>query len=471
MNRNPKLVKLLLFFAFFACVVYSCTTTDELSKEESNQKERLPSYYDSYLYTIAHRIKNVVSNSSRESDGFFFITDTHVADNALNGGVILCRLQELTHVKKVVWGGDAISAFGTKADLDEQISIQDNYLKNCNDKGMLLKVRGNHDYLIMNNNNDMSNGYLYTEAFTNQHMLMDKKIKAVFDGNLQDSYYYVDNKKANIRYIVLSTTESLGEGVGVSSNVKNGLKRNEGTQRMKKQWDWLFTKALNTNMNVVIISQIPISYICSRSGNDNYELRQALRAFKKRLQYGEYDFSNANANLVACIAGHSHVDSQEMNDGILFVTTSCDAFPDDDGSTKNVAIDVITDKREKGTIKEQLIDYYNIDIKNSIVSTLRIGGGKDRYFHINTIELEIGDTCTLVPQYIETNSWKSYNEENHDNTDDVWPKWINGERNLVLPNDRVSVQNGVVTAKKSGGANVVAISNDNVIELFYIKVN
>lgn len=471
MNRNQRLVILLVFVAFFARIICACASTDGLSKEESNQKERLPSYYDSYLYTIAHRIKNVVSNSSRESDGFFFITDTHVADNALNSGNILCRLQELTQVKKVFWGGDAVCAFGTKADLDEQISIQDNYLKNCNDKGMLLKVRGNHDYLIMNNKNDMSNGYLYSETFTNQHMLMDKKIKAVFDDNNQDTYYYVDNKEANIRYIILSTTESLGEGTVISGNVRNGLKWNEGTQRMKRQWDWLFTKALNTNMNVVIISHIPISYICSRSGNDNYELRQALRAFKKRLQYGEYDFSNANANLVACIAGHSHVDSQEMNDGVLFVTTSCDAFPDDDGSTKNVAIDVITDKRGKGTIKEQLIDYYNIDIKNNIVSTLRIGGGKDRYFHINTIELEIGDTCTLIPQYIETNSWKSYNEGNHDNTDDVWPKWINGERNLVLPNDRVSVQNGVVTAKKSGGANVVAISNDNVIELFYIKVN
>lgn len=462
---------LLVFVAFFAGVICACASTEELSRKGHNQDEWLPSYYDSYFTTVASRINDVVSSSSRESDGFFFITDTHVADNALNGGNILCRLQELTHVKKVFWGGDAVCAFGTKADLDKQIIIQEDYLKKCDEKGMLLKVRGNHDYLIMNSNDDRLNGYLYPESITNQHMLMGKKIKAVFVDNIQDTYYYVDNKAANLRYIILSTTESLGEGVDVSSNVKNGLKRKEGTQRMKKQWDWLFTKALNTNMNIVIISHIPISYICSRSGNDNYELRQALRAFKKRLQYGEYDFSNANANLVACIAGHSHVDSQEMNDGILFVTTSCDAFPDDDGSTKNVAIDVITDKRGKGTIKEQLIDYYNIDIKNNIVSTLRIGGGKDRYFHINTIELEIGDTCTLVPQYIEASIWKSYNEGNHDKTDDLWPKWINGERNLVLPNDRVSVQNGVVQAKKSGGANVVAISNDNIIELFYIKVN
>jgi hypothetical protein len=171
MNRNQRLVILLVFVAFIAGIVCACASTDGLSRKVRNQDEWLPSYYDSYLPAIAKRINDIVSSSSRESDGFFFITDTHVADNALNGGDILCILQELTQIKKVFWGGDAVCAFGTKADLDEQISIQDNYLKNCNDKGMLLKVRGNHDYLIMNSSDDRSNGYLYSETITNQHML------------------------------------------------------------------------------------------------------------------------------------------------------------------------------------------------------------------------------------------------------------------------------------------------------------
>lgn len=456
--------------------IFECVNGHIKTKNFDSQKGvvNLPEYYDDYLVEVSDKINALILANSKESDGFFFITDTHVSSNTLNGGKIIKNLQELTPIKKVVWGGDGIAAFGTKSDLDEQIFVQDKYLKECCGLGILFNVRGNHDYLIMNSASDQTNGYIYSEAAT-RNILSNERNKVVYAEDTPDTYYYFDNEVANIRYIVLSTSESLGEGTtvhGVDGYARDGIARpgtSGCTERMEKQWNWLFDVALNTDINIVIISHIPFSLICSSSGNGSYELRQTLRAYQNRRSIFGYDFSDAKGHILACIGGHSHVDSQEMNDGILFVTTSCDAYPNDNGSTKNVAIDVVTDERGIGTVKEQIIDYYNFDAINQVVKTVRIGGGKDRFFHINVIELSVGDTYTLTPEYITASSWVSYNEGNHDEPDDVWPTW-NSERNLVIPNDRVSVSNGVVTALKAGGANVVAISNNSVIELFYIKI-
>ena len=116
MNKMRKLFLFIMVYFNLFGLTYAYVTPEKTTK--SGRNNRLPDYYDTYIVYIAGKINQIVKKSSPEADGFFFITDTHVGSNALNGGEILRILQEETQVKKVICGGDAITAFGTKEELE-----------------------------------------------------------------------------------------------------------------------------------------------------------------------------------------------------------------------------------------------------------------------------------------------------------------------------------------------------------------
>ena len=83
------------------------------------------------------------------------------------------------------------------------------------------------------------------------------------------------------------------------------------------------------------------------------------------------DFTNTTNEIICNIAGHNHKDRDNYRDGLLSITTTSDAYYNDD-------TDVTT--RTKGTVTESAIDVFTINLEERKIKTVRIGGGVNREF-------------------------------------------------------------------------------------------
>ena len=82
-----------------------------------------------------------------------------------------------------------------------------------------------------------------------------------------------------------------------------------------------------------------------------------------------HDFSNTTNKVVCSITGHAHRDDSNDSSNVLSIATTCDATYGDDGYG-----------RAMGRTDEQALDVFVIDYDNSVIKTIRIGGGNDREF-------------------------------------------------------------------------------------------
>ena len=88
----------------------------------------------------------------------------------------------------------------------------------------------------------------------------------------------------------------------------------------------------------------------------------------------DFDFTNANGEMICVICGHTHNDyAEQAQSGYWVIATMCDAY---NGSQQNPAI-----TRTIGTVSEQAIDLFFIDRSARKISTIRIGAGQDRHFN------------------------------------------------------------------------------------------
>ena len=67
------------------------------------------------------------------------------------------------------------------------------------------------------------------------------------------------------------------------------------------------------------------------------------------------------------MCGHNHQDREGTFDGVVHVSTSCDAYCRDDGMPRPV-----------GRVENALIDLFLVDKDKKTVQVFRIGAGKDR---------------------------------------------------------------------------------------------
>jgi hypothetical protein len=80
-----------------------------------------------------------------------------------------------------------------------------------------------------------------------------------------------------------------------------------------------------------------------------------------------FDFSSSSSDLVCHINGHCHKDASHVSNGVLSISTTCDAYYSNDG---HGAVN--------GTVTEQAFDVFCIDYDSDIINAVRIGRGASR---------------------------------------------------------------------------------------------
>ena len=82
------------------------------------------------------------------------------------------------------------------------------------------------------------------------------------------------------------------------------------------------------------------------------------------------DFTNAKGSIVGFFGGHTHMDSNNTNNGVNRITTRCDAAEENTSALKN--------ERVAGTITEQSFDVFTVNKKTRTIHATKIGAGADR---------------------------------------------------------------------------------------------
>lgn len=405
----------------------------------------------SYLGDKGFELMNVKSDN-----GFVFFTDTHEKANDQNTAKIINFALDNTPIDKVVWGGDAISAYGSKDDLDKQWSKQKEIFQSLKKGTKILCTRGNHDFTIRTSSSN-SSGYTYSQI--ESFKMMNEVIAKNVVRNMEDSsslYYYFDDDLNKIRFIVVEAYSNSAEG-NVAWKVAGGIK--------KIQLDWIVNSAILTTPSgygIIFVLHAPITDTTGGvwKSFDNISKVVAAAAEKQVcvLKESTYDFSSLDdVNILMVVSGHHHHDMQTFQHGVLHVTTASDAHYKD--FTRDPF--AVETSRGKGYL-QHAVDVFSIDLEQRIVQTIRIGVGGNRKFHLDPIEINVGDCVSVSISLDSFVKWYSYNASGNNYKDGKW----------TLNNDVISVsENGCVTGESIGEAVLMAQDKLGNREIFNVKVH
>ncbi|MBR5863673.1 MAG: energy transducer TonB [Alistipes sp.] len=325
--------------------------------------QEIPAYYfeNGYLEGKIEKIKKNIE-STQEGVTFPYLTDGHWRDNGKQSFPLIKHIGEQVNLPFTVYGGDNIFAFGTKESAMEEAEY---YLKAMRDYGKVFGVKGNHDITIRNGWHD-EGGYTATQKEIYDYTT--SPIANLVKGVEGECYYYWDDKKQGVRYIVLDLFENIN--TSISWGVNYGFSQ--------KQADWLVNKALKCKgKTIVVFTHAPIDPKMGGVKEMNF-LHELLIAMQNGEKFShneglkiEADFTKCN-NTVACIvSGHAHRDESHFERGVLSIGTICDAWYNDDPKFKHLP-------RQRGTTNEQAFDIMTINTATKRIHAVRIGQGKDR---------------------------------------------------------------------------------------------
>ena len=341
-----------LILTLFA--VLACATT---------WAQEIPAYYfeNGYLEGKIEKIKKNIE-STQEGVTFPYLTDGHWRDNGKQSFPLIKHIGEQVNLPFTVYGGDNIFAFGTKESTMEEAEY---YLKAMRDYGKVFGVKGNHDITIRNGWHD-EGGYTATQKEIYDYTT--RPIANLVKGVEGECYYYWDDKKQGVRYIVLDLFENIN--TTISWGVNYGFSQ--------KQANWLVQKALKCkDKTLVVFTHAPID---PKLGGA--EMMKFLHELFIAVQNGEKfthnegvkikaDFTKSNNTIACIISGHNHRDESHFERGVLSISTICDAWYNDDPKFKLLP-------RQRGTINEQAFDIMTIDTAKKRIHAVRIGQGGDR---------------------------------------------------------------------------------------------
>ena len=303
---------------------------DVLYQKDIKNSEALivPEYYqtgdyiNAKIYAINERLEEVLSHG----DSFAFITDLHLSDNAQKSPALLKYLAKNTSVNKLFIGGDIVDGGNW-----QEYPVIRTYMNLIHEgfNGNVHFVVGNHDTFRDNPSSRIS---AWSDAYHNE-----------FNGNAENHYYYVDNQRAKIRYIVLS---AFYEG---SNNESNGIAVDT------EQQTWFHDEALNLAEGWGAVVFIHAIY------NYTYETTRTL-VYSSDLWEAvcdvcdDYNADTESAGeVIAIVQGHTHCDRVlRTTGGIPIIITTCDKYRHLD-PTDIPFPDGVAD-RSPGTIREQAID-------------------------------------------------------------------------------------------------------------------
>ena len=435
---------LLCVIAFlFEIVVYG---------EVAEQDTITPSYYENLL----SEKESAINSDGNNVASFIFITDTHVQTNRMQAPLLIKHLLEHTKIKNVIWGGDAIGAYGTVADIETQWKRHALYDSLISQSGYLYKIRGNHDFTIKESSQS-NKGVTYSQQKTAQLLLDGHPQNIVLNSSDAGAcYYYFDDKDNKLRFIVFDTTDSVREG-NVAWGTIYGVH--------DTQLQWVADSAIATTpkgYGIIFLSHVPFT---DTTGSRHVVLSNVRElvdaaALKTMGEIGnvKYDFTKLkNVKVLMCLSGHNHQDMQTFRNGVVHMVTACDAAYDDykdDPFVRDLS------GMKKGTTNEQCFDCITINKKRGIIKTYRIGIGGNRVFHTNPLSYRVGKRKRLKTSLQGHVEWHSYNASRN-KYDGKW----------TLFNDVVSLDSdGNVICEKRGESVVFAIDDNGNREFYNIEV-
>ncbi len=325
--------------------------------------QEIPAYYfeNGYLEDKIEKIKKNIE-STQEGVTFPYLTDGHWRDNGKQSFPLIKHIGEQVNLPFTVYGGDNIFAFGTKESAMEEAEY---YLKVMRDYGKVFGVKGNHDITIRNGWHD-EGGYTATQKEIYDYTT--RPIANLVKGVEGECYYYWDDKKQGVRYIVLDLFENIN--TSISWGVNYGFSQ--------KQANWLVQKALKCkDKTLVVFTHAPIDPKLGGAEMMKF-LHELFIAMQNREKFShneglkiEADFTKCNNTIACIISGHAHRDESHFERGVLSIGTICDAWYNDDPKFKHLP-------RQRGTINEQAFDIMTIDTARKRIHAVRIGQGGDR---------------------------------------------------------------------------------------------
>lgn len=414
----------------------------------------LPSYYDEYLKNKALQISRLQSS---ESDGFYFLTDTHFPFNNGNSAAMIDRLQTQTSRRKVFLGGDMIGE-GVNT-LSEGLAMQTSlflHLRGVSDG--IYPIRGNHDFTTLTKRNSVQRETLSqfeTAAFFRK--FADSRAVFNYDDPSSD-YYYVDAPDSKIRYIAFDTTDSVEDKF-----IVYGI----DTRQLK----WIIENAILTTpkgWSVYFFSHVP----ASKDHNANKtilkagECIDALSSYRVfELDGKKYDFSQrSDIQVLMMQSGHRHSDAESAIGTTFNILTACDSKRVN--FSLGMPLSGCRAPKVEGTIGEQSFDYISISSDKKIIHAVRLGDGQDRIFHIIPIECRIGETVKLTPTLRGRLKWAIYDGQGNKTVTDA-----SGKR-YIEPSCNVAelAKSGIVKTKARGSSIAVAMDKSGVSEFFVLSV-
>lgn len=433
---------------------------DYSDKNGGSGGDTVPPYYDIYMKGKAGAVLDMVKDGGKGQDAFMFITDTHLLSNQMNSPSLLSYLSKQSYVDKVIFGGDFVrTTNASDADtaenaIDGEMTRQ---LEFTNSADTFYSVHGNHDIT------DLAH-YGLAKADVRYAMLQRGTSKGIVTDTADGKgmYYYIDNENAGLRYVVFDATP-----------VSDGSTAHVTTYGVDAtQMAWLITEAIlgaPQGYNFVFAIHVPV--VQNASSDNSWSNFANVRTLCDGVKNGKlvtiggtsYDFSALTGDLLMVISGHTHGDLETYVDGVLHVSTACDAFYPSDTQyyslwgNNNFA-------RTKDTTSEQLIDVVSVQPSNNIVKMERVGAGYSRVFHLSPVTINAGSSDTLT-ESVSVESWHIA-----DSTGLTYG--TTSPAAYPIPTNTVAtISNGVVSALSAGEAIACASDDTNLIrEFFYIKV-
>ena len=329
----------------------------------------LPSYYVENVQDAVARYQAIRNNII--GDSFCFLTDTHLYANSLHAGALLRYIGKNSDCRKVFCGGDTPPAHNSGASeeyLKNQAAIWLGQVRKAKGEMAYYGMRGNHDLYAFTSSAETTVFRLpYDSAWG---LVCGANGPVTKTGGQGTMYYALDNAQARIRYICCDTSDTSDT-------------RADSYEIMRvttAQLQWLAATLLETpaGWSIVVLGHVPASEMLFGfpSGYESAirelgALGTLLKDFKNRRVSTYGDFTSAQAELVAYVCGHAHCDQSAMDDGLLFVGTTCDSRSQIARSTEGIP----DWTRTKGTVSEQAIDIFTVDTQNKKLYATRVGVG------------------------------------------------------------------------------------------------
>ena len=315
-----------------------------------------PNYYftNNYLPDRVAKVNEFTADAAL-SDQFMFITDIHWDTNGGRSPALTRYVAEHTGVKRVIFGGDAITSFSTKEEAITALrSVREKYGYFTGERW--ISALGNHEFNNPGAGKAKADFQLTAQEAREAFTLPEDDADTVVDPMLS----YWDNTQARIRYFLL--------GYDYNSTLPAKTVMAFLTELTK----------VPQGYNVVLISHAGLSY-SDMPAVSMRDVIGALDAVRNQTAYyyhnKKYDYSKLTGVTAICVlSGHRHKDGAYVTTtGLPVISTVSDGYVAYKSSSQN-------DIRSIGVVEEQAFDVVQIDLASRRIDLTRIGAGKDRSF-------------------------------------------------------------------------------------------